>query len=171
MKLWLLEKRKIPRKLWKFKRKNKNMKTIKLKNKVKYKNQRKKFQLNKKKSFKELKIIRRKIVNKIKANQEMNNKMVIQTVNKENQIIKITIKNHIKTKNHIMKKIKVKAKNHIKKKIKLKTQVLLQNKKSISANRKEKQTNFKKKMNDKKFWNKITLIFDIFVFIFLFIFT
>lgn len=127
------------------------MKTIKLKNKVKYKNQRKKFQLNKKKSFKELKIIRRKIVNKIKANQEMNNKMVIQTVNKENQIIKITIKNHIKTKNHIMKKIKVKAKNHIKKKIKLKTQVLLQNKKSISANRKEKQTNFKKKMNDKKF--------------------
>ena len=127
------------------------MKTIKLKNKVKYKNQRKKFQLNKKKSFKELKIIRRKIVNKIKANQEMNNKMVIQTVNKENQIIKITIKNHIKTKNHFMKKIKAKAKNHIKKKIKLKTQVLLQNKKSISANRKEKQTNFKKKMNDKKF--------------------
>lgn len=108
------------------------MKTIKLKNKVKFKNQRKKFQLNKKKSFKELKIIRRKIVNKIKANKKMNNKMVIQTVNKENQIIKMTSKNHIKTK------------NHIKKKTKLKTQELPQNKKSISANRKEKQTNFKK---------------------------
>lgn len=101
-----------------------------MKNKVKSKNQRKRLHLNKKKSFKELKTIRRKIVNKIKVSQKMNNKMVIQKVRKENQIIKIKEINKTKT------KIKIKIMETTKK--------LPQNNKRASANRKEKQTNFKK---------------------------
>lgn len=58
----------------------------------------------------------------------MNNKMVIQKVKKENQIIKIKETNKTKT------KIKIKET----------TKELLQNNKRTLANRKEKQTNFKK---------------------------
>ena len=58
----------------------------------------------------------------------MNNKMVIQKVKKENQIIKIKETNKTKT------KIKIKEA----------TKELHQNNKRTSANRKEKQTNSKK---------------------------
>lgn len=98
------------------KRNNKNLKVIKLNKKVK--NQKKKLHQNKNKNFKELKIIRRKIVNKIRINhsKKMKNKMVTQMAKKENKIL------------------------NIKKKIK----ELHQMKRRTSANKKEIKINFKR---------------------------
>lgn len=88
-KLRLLEKRSInPSTDWKFKKRKKKIKMIKLKKKWLKRNQKKKLLKSKKRSSRESKRIRKRIENKIKINQNPSKKMFKTTVNNERTRIK-----------------------------------------------------------------------------------